>query len=424
MGHDHANEVEGVAVDPIETAHLRNEARQAGATPVGYFLGMAADAETQYVRAYWLRRVDGARHLAERKAARATLDETAIRNMEADKRLEGTEASLEVVRIVGNACILQRVHGAYPSPGGYTLISRIAGETETHGWGRETYPGHWVPQGLRMNVVYEFAMVSHDNVTGKEVTGPWVSVPVGTLSTADIHRAEKARAQAEYEAREREQAERAAENAAANEQRHREYHEGLREQQEQADRDNAERERQRIERERIHAEAVAELPKVAPRNVSGKFRALGVTGMLLDLRFQRGEKAPNIYQFKIAGTVIGYYPDGRHSGRKPERHIYERTVDVSHLCGQRIEVHIYGVTDHGDGGEPFMLDVPTAGSLCEEPAPEKTRMDRIVDAVRSYTGRRTRRGKPYLRDLRKQSGMDDITGRERNEAFKLAQAKA
>ena len=54
--------------------------------------------------------------------------------------------------------------------------------------------------------------------------------------------------------------------------------------------------------------------------------------------------------------------------------------------------------------------------------PEPTRMERIVAAVRTFTGRRTRRGAPYVRALREHAGMPDITVAERNEAHRRAVA--
>ncbi len=48
-----------------------------------------------------------------------------------------------------------------------------------------------------------------------------------------------------------------------------------------------------------------------------------------------------------------------------------------------------------------------------------SRMQRIIDATRTFTGRRTRRGaKPYVRDLRLYAGIPDISTTERDEAHK------
>ena len=44
-------------------------------------------------------------------------------------------------------------------------------------------------------------------------------------------------------------------------------------------------------------------------------------------------------------------------------------------------------------------------------------MERIVAAIRTFEGRRTRSGMPYVRHLRKHAGMADITINERNEAY-------
>ena len=58
-----------------------------------------------------------------------------------------------------------------------------------------------------------------------------------------------------------------------------------------------------------------------------------------------------------------------------------------------------------------------------EPEPElqkiPSRMDLIVEYIRSYKGRKTRSGKPYLRYLRRHSGIKDISAKERNEAYKI-----
>ena len=61
----------------------------------------------------------------------------------------------------------------------------------------------------------------------------------------------------------------------------------------------------------------------------------------------------------------------------------------------------------------------------KEPPVEKdepSRMDMIIAATRSYTGRRTRDGRPYVRYLRKHANMPDITTDERDEAYKRASA--
>ena len=65
--------------------------------------------------------------------------------------------------------------------------------------------------------------------------------------------------------------------------------------------------------------------------------------------------------------------------------------------------------------EPVVQPEPTPAVKPEPPS----RMDLIVAAVRTFTGRRTRRtNKPYVRDLRKHSGIPDITSAERDEAHR------
>ena len=51
-------------------------------------------------------------------------------------------------------------------------------------------------------------------------------------------------------------------------------------------------------------------------------------------------------------------------------------------------------------------------------APQSSRMDAIVSACRRFKGRRMRDGRPWVRPLRKEAGMPDITTTERNEAHK------
>ena len=52
---------------------------------------------------------------------------------------------------------------------------------------------------------------------------------------------------------------------------------------------------------------------------------------------------------------------------------------------------------------------------------QPSRMDLIVAAVRTFTGRRTRDGRPYVRDLRKHADrIPNITTAERDEAYKLS----
>lgn len=58
------------------------------------------------------------------------------------------------------------------------------------------------------------------------------------------------------------------------------------------------------------------------------------------------------------------------------------------------------------------------------PPPKRppTRMERIVEACRTFKGRRLKRGKgaPYLRDLRRHAEIPNITSRERHEAHRRA----
>ena len=408
---------QGIPVEPKETRRLYEELQTTEDSIVKYFLDKAAEAQIQYDRVYWLRRVDGAKYNAQLEANRARLTQRAIENMEAENRLSGTEGSLNLERTVGNAVVLSLILGVKAPPGGYSLVRRTAGETGTEGYGAPRGI-QWVVQNLKMNSIQEFAVVSNDNQTAKSVVGPWLSVPIGNISTDQIQAAEEARAQQEYEANEAEQAQRAKEYSEQVAQRREDRAEALREQQAQADIDNAQRE-QKIEEQRIaHEKAVSELHLVAPRDMEIQLRDTGA-GIVADIKFKRGKKAPDFYQFVVNGNVLGYYPDGRHSGRKSEDHIYERSVLV--IPGIDNRIYVYGSTPHGDGGNPITIPVPK--SLCDDDDDDKEsdRMSKIIAAVFNYTGRCTRSGAPYLRDLRRQSGINNITSKERYEAYKIVQ---
>ena len=407
--HDHEHQLRQTKfgeVDPEQSLRLAAEARENIGTNVGWALQKASEAQTQSEVEFWLAKVDGFRYMAQRQIARAKLDATAIRNLQADERLAGTEASLQVDTISGDACVLAYVRGPKAPPGGYTLIRRVAGETATEGYGQPPYGNKWVPRGLRMGVVHEFAVASWDSDTAKCVQGPWLSVAIGNVSDEAIQAAEQERYRQLYMEREARHAREAQEHSDAAAQRRQDQAEALREQQEAADAMNARRDREWQEKQAAHEKAVSELSLVAPREMEIRLRDLKGAGMVADISFLRGTKAPNIYQFKVNGTVLGYYPDGRHSGRKPENHRYERTVNVPR--GQNVEIHVYGVTDHGDGGDEIILHVPQS---LEQDRPEK-----IEQATRTFVGRRTRSGKPYVKVLRRHSKMPDISVEERNTA--------
>ena len=413
--HEHAPAPVGVPVDEEETAQLSALAVIKRGTAEGYFLTKAANSSIQYERAYWMRRVDGARYNAARKRSKQKLTRRAQENIEAEERLFGTEATLEIIRIVGNAVVLKMNRGESRA-GGYSLVGKISGQKGQTGHGAPHYPSHWVIQNLDMGTVYEFAVVSEDDQTAKEVMGPWLSVPIGNVSTEAIQTAEKTKAAQEYQDREELEAELERQHKEKVAKRRQERQEQLDLQREESKKDRERRERERIRREEIHKKAVKELPLVGPREMELRLNDRKGPFIDLEITFKRGKKAPQIYQFKLNGTVLGYYPDGRHSGRKRADHVYRRTVQVPR--GQKTTLHVYGVTEHGDGGEPITIDVPK--SLCEDEETSSSRMDNIIAAVRSFSGRRTRDGRPHLSDLRWDSGIKDITSKERNEAHKNA----
>ena len=400
-------------VDPTETASLQAEAEAEGSTPVGYFLTKAAASDTQSEREYWLGRVDSARYFEALERNRARLDASAVRNMDAERRLRGAEATLMLERTVGNACVLKLLRGERVPPGGYRLIRRKAGEIGTEGFGGVDYPGHWVVQGLEMNVIHEFAVVSENDVTAHSVQGPWLAVPIGSVSTQAIQAAERERAEVQYAANEAAEAERQRQHSVEVAQRRKNRRDAERQQAEQARIENARREREWAEKKAAHEKAVKELPLVRPQDIGVRLQGLPDGRVLAHIHWTRGQKKPLFYKMKVDGTVLGDDPGGQWSGGKPAGHRYTRTVEVPK--GRAVKVTIAGVTNHGDGDISFPIKAPA--DLCEQPV---SRMDRIVAAVRSYTGRRTRDGRPWLRPLRKHAGMKNITGKERNEAHKLA----
>lgn len=357
--HDHDEEiaspvVRGIPVDPEETARLKAEATEAGATPVGYFLGRAVDAETTYKRAYWMRRVDGARALEKRQEALEYLDQRARENVEADARLQGTEAELEVARVVGDAVILVLLPGE-KSPGKYTLVSRLQGETGLTGHGADI-GGRWVVRGLRQDAVNEFAVVSEDVKTGKELTGPWVGVPVGNVTLEAVNKAEEAEARRASEEAAAAEAEKQRQHEELAAQRRAAHQEQIKAQEAEAARVREQMARDLKERMIAHQKALERLPMAAPRHIQYHLRDQGAAGMSLDISFMRGPVRAEIFQFQVNGTVLGYPPDGRYGGGKPTDHVYRRSVVVPR--GQTTVVKVYAWTRHGTAGEAHEIHVP------------------------------------------------------------------
>ena len=351
-------------VDPDRTAQLRTEAAAEGPTPAGYFLGKAADATTQQEREYWMRRVDGARYMARRQASLDYLSQRARENMEAELRLAGTEASLTIVRIVGNAVVLQPVPGAREPDGGYVLVGRVAGEEGTTSYGRPIV-GQWTVQGLRMDTEYEFCVVSEDAASGAEVAGPWCSVPIGSVSTAAIQAKQREAAGEQYRAAEAAEAERQREQSARAARERKEQAEALERQRETARIERERMDRERLERERIHEQAVRDLPLVGPRDLKWDLFDQGLPTMTLRLAWRRGEKMAMLFQTKVNGSVLGY--SGEYDGVKPDDHVYVRLIQVPR--GQPVVVEVYAVTKHGDSSSgEITIDVPQS---IEPPDPER-----------------------------------------------------
>ena len=410
--HDHDHHFEPAAkVDPDQTARLKVLALDHEGTPLAHFAYQAAKAPTPYARAYWVRRLEGAEHAMERAEGRERLAQAERASLERWERTAGTEASLALDRVVGNGVVLKLVPGLKRPTGGYSLVRRRAGETRGTGEGRPQPDGEgglqWVVQDLPLGEVAEFVAVSEDESGHAEVTGPVLAVPIGDVSTDVINAAAAAEAKREHD-----EAEAAAAEHTARVQRERiEHAEALQAQGEAARAANERREAEIAAKMELHRQAVEDLPKCAPRELNYKVRALPGGAVVCDVSFRRGLLAPDIYQFALNGSVLGYYPDGRHSGRRAPDHLYQRSIEIP--PGRTSRIRVYGVTKHGDAEVAF--DVAPID-------PPVSRQEMIVGAVRGYSGPRTRgypAGRPYLRPLRAQSGLDDITGGERDAAFRI-----
>lgn len=144
---------------------------------IKYYLDKAHKATSKRIYDFWMGKVDSARYFLARQEAKEKLAQRAKENVEAENRVAPTKASLSLERIVGNAVILKIVRGYKEAPGGYILIRRKKGETATEGYGRFSYPDHWVVQGLAYTI-HEFAVVSEDDISAKQVIGPWLEVTI------------------------------------------------------------------------------------------------------------------------------------------------------------------------------------------------------------------------------------------------------
>ena len=342
-------------VDAEQTARLKADAAKVKGTPLAYFLLRAAGAQTDKERKFWLNKVDSALYFEARKKYQRYLDQRSRENFEADLRLAGTEASVILIRTVGNACVLELQKGMKQADG-YSLIRRTQGEATTEGYGDPFTNGQWVIQNLQMGVVHQFAVVSEDDNSNKEVQGDWLEVSIGSTTTAEIQQRERAEADRQYQAAEEKQRREQADHVAKVAARRKARAEAIKRQEEEA-----RIERERIERERIAQEKRYELEKsrlheIAPRDLQLQLRENELGDMQLDITFERGLRTCDIYQFQLNGSVMGYYPDGRHSGRKRSGHRYHRTLTV--LRGRVNTLRVYGVNDWGDAGELLEIHVP------------------------------------------------------------------
>lgn len=340
-------------MDPAETKRLGEEALEHRGSPLGYFLAKAVESVTQRERSYWLARVDGARYMLARQEARDDLANRARENMEAEARLIGTEATLELVRTVGNAVVLRLVKGEKEPGGGYSLIRRKAGETGTTGYGAPSND-QWVIQGLQLDTAHEFAVVSEDFDQHKQLTGPWHSVPIGNVSTGVVQQQEQEEADRQYREAEEAEAERQRLHEERMERERQETAQRIKDQEAAAAAERARLAREQKERAEAREAALRNLPLVAPREMQMHLRDQGLPTMTLDVSFRRGERMPKYYKFELNDSVLGY--SGEYDGVKPQSHIYRRMIELPR--GQESKLLVAGVTEHGDAGEPAFIRVP------------------------------------------------------------------
>lgn len=94
----------------------------------------------------------------------------------------------------------------------------------------------------------------------------------------------------------------------------------------------------------------------------------------------------------------------------------------SSMTGQQFSDTLHGAVERVNGA---MGRQPKAVAPEPSHVAPATRAELIMRAVEGYTGRRSRKtGAPWVRPLRRQSGIPDITKQERNEAYALLQSRS
>ena len=390
------------------TIQLRKEAEENIGTSLGYFLHKAAECETQSERSYWLNRVDSAKYMAARQVARDKLSESARRNIEADEKLFGTEAELEVKRVVGNAVVLQLLPGQ-KEPDKYSLVRRKFGEQSTEGYSAPR-GNQWVIQNLQMNTLHQFAVVSELSSHNKQITGPWIDVSIGNVDAQSIYNEELRKEKERYRKSEEAEAEKQRLHDERMRKQREDHNEQLKRQREQAKIERDKAEKLRIEREKEYERQMADLHKIKPTLTNFYFTDKWPDSptMMLHIEYIRGEKMAKKFFTKLNGTVYGE----AHDGVVAKDFVMKKDLPVPR--GTTAHLELYGWNQWGRATVERDIEVPQSLS----PEPPLTRMQIIMNHMKTYTGRRTRSGKPYVRDFRKHAGMDDISWRERNRAFK------
>ena len=90
------------------------------------------------------------------------------------------------------------------------------------------------------------------------------------------------------------------------------------------------------------------------------------------------------------------------------------SLSVTRAEKDKLRAVLMGKSD----AEPAKSPIPLSW-LERRQAPAPTRTDIIDQAIRTFMGRRTKAGWPYVTDLRRHSGLPDITTAERNERSRV-----
>lgn len=132
--HDHKHQGDSRFSTPVnaeQTKVLQEELAKAKDSRVQYFLGQAVNAEAQEVREYWLNRVEGARHLVKREAAKLKLEAAQLAREQAEAALEAAQPPTSTLESKHpNGCILRWEDCQGWQPDDFMVLVREKGTQE------------------------------------------------------------------------------------------------------------------------------------------------------------------------------------------------------------------------------------------------------------------------------------------------------